>query len=180
MTVEQRIAAATQLSPEMCSLNMGSMNFAHLSRRPARIPEQWKRAWEEQVMCCSRDQTSSSATPFATSSAFSRLLGRPAWRRSSSADAYDAGHLYNLGPIAWTAGSFRPPFFVQLIFGILGGHRARNSTTCMFMKRTADKLFGDQYESSCWPAAGIRIPFATMATMIGGRRSWWPSWRREY
>src|SRR5262245_65407451 len=28
MTVEQRISAANQLSPGMCSLNMGSMNFA--------------------------------------------------------------------------------------------------------------------------------------------------------
>src|SRR6266567_4213592 len=28
MTVEERIAAALAVSPEMCSLNMGSMNFA--------------------------------------------------------------------------------------------------------------------------------------------------------
>jgi uncharacterized protein (DUF849 family) len=81
-------------------------------------------------------------------------------------ECYDTGHLYNLAHFV-DRGLVKPPFFVQMIFGILGGIGSdmRNLT---FMKDTADHLFGDDYRFSVLAAGRSQIPFATQAAMLGG------------
>jgi uncharacterized protein (DUF849 family) len=161
MTVEERIAAATAFSPEMCSLNMGSMNFA-LYPMAARF-KTWKHDWEEQYLLQS-DQNIFRNT-FRDIERIAKLLGDEHGVKFEH-ECYDTGHLYNLAHCV-DRGLFKPPIFLQLIYGILGGI-GPEFDNLLFMKRTADRLFGDQYEWSVLAGGRHQIPFATMATMIGG------------
>jgi len=161
MTVEERLAAPLQASPEMCSLNMGSMNFA-LYPMAARY-KNWKHDWEEPYLLQS-DQNIFRNT-FRDIEKIYRLMGEGHGTKFEH-ECYDVGHLYNLAHCV-DRGLFKPPIFLQLIFGILGGIGA-DPENLMFMKRTADKLFGDDYQWSVLAAGRFQIPFATQAAMIGG------------
>jgi uncharacterized protein (DUF849 family) len=161
MTVEDRIAAATTFSPEMCSLNMGSMNFA-LYPMAARY-KTWKHDWEEQYLLQS-DQNIFRNT-FRDIERIAKLLGEEHGVKFEH-ECYDTGHLYNLAHCV-DRGLFKPPIFLQLIYGILGGI-GPDLDNLLFMKRTADRLFGDAYLWSVLAGGRHQIPFATMAAMIGG------------
>lgn len=50
---------------------------------------------------------------------------------------------------------FKAPIFIQFVLGILGGIGA-DLENLVFMKRTADKLFGDQYQWSVLGAGPVR------------------------
>src|SRR6266568_3097346 len=161
MAVEERLAGVMKLSPEMCSLNMGSMNFG-LYPMVARY-KTWKYDWEESYL------TGTKETIFRNTSAdiekISKLMGEGHGTKFEH-ECYDVGHLYNLAHCV-DKGWFKPPIFLQLLFGILGGIGA-DMDNLMFMKRTADKLFGDDYSWSVLGAGRHQMPFATQAVMMGG------------
>jgi uncharacterized protein (DUF849 family) len=161
MTVEERLAAAMTCSPEMCSLNMGSMNFA-LYPMMARF-KTWKHDWEEQYL----KQSDGYIFPntFRDIEKISRMMGEGHGTKFEH-ECYDTGHLYNLAHCV-DRGMFKPPIFLQLIFGILGGIGI-DMDNLMFMKRTADKLFGNDYRWSVLGAGRSQMPFATQAVMMGG------------
>jgi len=115
MTVEERLAAASELSPEMCSLNMGSMNFA-LYPMAARY-KKWKYDWEEQYLLSS--DANIFRNTFRDIEKISKLMGEGHGTKFEH-ECYDTGHLYNLAHCV-DRGMFKPPIFLQLIFGILGG-----------------------------------------------------------
>ncbi len=148
------------------SLNMGSMNFG-LSRCSSRYKE-WKHAWEEQHLESTR-ATSSSATRSRTSSASWRSWARATARASSSSATTSAtsttlAHFLDRGLV-------KPPLFVQTIFGILGGIGA-DPENLMHMKRTADKLFGDELPVvGARPRARHQMSFATMGAAHGRQRA---------
>ncbi len=161
MTVEERLAAPLMASPEMCSLNMGTMNFA-LYPMAARYKE-WKYAWEKDYLIQSDDNIFRNT--FRDIEKIYKLLGEGHGTKFEH-ECYDVGHLYNLAHCI-DRGLFKPPVFLQLIFGILGGI-GPDMDNLLFMKRTADKLFGDQYLWSVLAVGRHQMPFATQATMIGG------------
>jgi uncharacterized protein (DUF849 family) len=161
MTVEERLAAATEFSPEMCSLNMGSMNFALYPM--ARRHKEWKFDWEEQYLLQS-DQNIFRNT-FRDIEKIYKLMGEGHGVKFEH-ECYDVGHLYNLAHCV-DRGLFKPPIFLQLIFGILGGI-GPDLDNLLFMKRTADKLFGDQYLWSVLAGGRHQMNFATVASMLGG------------
>ncbi len=161
MSVEERIAAATRFSPEMTSLNMGSMNFA-LYPMANRI-KSYKYDWEENYLKASDDYIFRNT--FRDIEKISNLLGKEHGVKFEH-ECYDVGHLYNLAHCV-DRGLFKSPIFLQLIFGILGGIGS-DVDNLMFMKRTADKLFGDDYKWSVLGAGRVQMPFATQAIMMGG------------
>lgn len=161
MTVEERLAAPLVASPEMCSLNMGSMNFA-LYPMAARF-QNWKYDWERDYLLGSDDNIFRNT--FRDIEKISKLLGEGHGTRFEH-ECYDVGHLYNLAHCI-DRGLFKPPVFLQLIFGILGGI-GPDMDNVMFMKATADKLFGKEYLWSVLAAGRFQMPFATQATMMGG------------
>ncbi|OYX10730.1 MAG: 3-keto-5-aminohexanoate cleavage protein [Rhizobiales bacterium 32-66-8] len=161
MTVEQRLAAPLLAAPEMCSLNMGSMNFA-LHPLAARYSG-WKHAWEQPYLEGTKDFIFRNT--FADIERIYRLLGEQHGTKFEH-ECYDVSHLYNLAHCL-DQGWFKPPVFLQLIFGILGGIGA-DMDNLMFMKRTADKLFGKDYQWSVLAAGRHQMPFATQAAMMGG------------
>jgi uncharacterized protein (DUF849 family) len=161
MSVEDRIAAAVKFSPEMTSLNMGSMNFS-LAPMADRY-KTWKYEWEEKYLRASADNIFRNTFRDIELIA-SRLGGEHGVRFEH--ECYDVGHLYNLAHCV-DRGMFKPPVFVQIIFGILGGIGA-DFDNLLFMKRTADKLFGNDYRWSVLGAGRHQIPFCTQSVMMGG------------
>ena len=161
MTLEQRLAAPLAAKPEMCSLNMGSMNFALFPLADRYTT--WKYEWEERYLRTTDDFIFRNT--FRDIERILKILGEEHGTRFEH-ECYDVGHLYNLAHFV-DRKFVRPPFFVQLIFGILGGIGAE-MRNLMFMKETADRLFGDDYRWSVLAAGRAQIPFATQSAMMGG------------
>jgi uncharacterized protein (DUF849 family) len=161
MTVEERLAAAFAASPEMTSLNMGSMNFG-LFPILDKVKE-FKHPWEPKFLEASRDFIFRNT--FKDIEYILKELGEGHGVRFEY-ECYDVGHLYNLAHFL-ERGLVKPPLFVQTIFGILGGIGA-DTENLMHMKRIADKLFGDQYRWSVLAAGRHQMAFTTMAAINGG------------
>ncbi|OYD83865.1 3-keto-5-aminohexanoate cleavage protein [Azospirillum brasilense] len=161
MTVQERLAAPLQAQPEMCSLNMGSMNFGIFPL--ADRYQGWKHDWEEPYLRSTDDFIFRNT--FRDIAYILEHLGEGCGTRFEF-ECYDVGHLYNLAHFV-DRGLVKPPFFVQTIFGILGGIGAEQRNL-VFMRETADRLFGNDYEWSVLAAGRHQIPFTTMAAVMGG------------
>lgn len=161
MSVAQRLEAAMRAEPEMCSLNMGSINFGLY---PAlNKPREWRHAWEPEFLENSRD--------FVFKNTFKDIetaLQRLGVERGTrfEFECYDVGHLYNLAHFL-DRGLVEPPLFIQFVLGILGGIGA-DTENLAFMKRTADKLFGDAYRFSILGAGRHQMPLAAASLSMGG------------
>lgn len=159
-SIEDRIAPALRFSPEMCSLNMGSMNF---SFHPlASRYDSWKFDWEKDYVANSDGYIFRNT--FADIEKVARTLAPHNIKFEH--ECYDVGHLYNL-KFCMDIGLFKPPIFIQFIFGILGGI-GPEVDNLIFMKRTADRLFGDQYLWSVLGAGAAQMPLASTASQMGG------------
>lgn len=160
MTVEERTRAARVFEPELCSLNMGSMNFG-LFPVVERIAS-FKYQWEPEYLEMTRD--------FIFRNTFKDVewilyeLGEAGTRFEY--ECYDIGHLYNLAHFL-DRGLLKPPLFVQTILGILGGI-GPDAENLLYMKRTADRLFGEDYVWSVLGAGRHQMNLATVGAILGG------------
>ena len=161
MTVEERLAAPLAAQPEMCSLNMGSMNF-NISRAGDKITD-WKQPWEQEYLASTDDHIFRNT--FRDIEKIVQLMGHGHGTRFEY-ECYDVGHLYSLAYLL-DRKVVEPPLFVQTIFGILGGIGAE-PRNLMFMRETADRLFGRDYVWSVLGAGRHQMPFTTMAGILGG------------
>jgi uncharacterized protein (DUF849 family) len=161
MTLQERLAAPLRAQPEVCSLNMGSMNFG-LFPMLERYKE-WKYDWEPKHLENSRDFIFRNT--FKDIEEVLKALGEGCGTKFEF-ECYDVGHLYTLAHFL-DRKLVKPPLFVQTIFGILGGIGA-DPENLAHMKRIADKLFGDQYAWSVLAAGRHQLPFVTMAAVMGG------------
>ena len=161
MTMDQRLEGAMAARPEMASLNMGSMNFGIFPM--AARDRDWKHDWEKPYL--------QGTDNFIFRNTFKDIehiltnLGQAHGTRFEH-ECYDVGHLYNVAHFV-DRGLLKPPFFIQMIFGILGGIGAAPENL-IFMKETADKLFGDDYRWSVLGAGRHQMPLITQAAMMGG------------
>ena len=161
MTVEERLAAALVARPEVASLNMGSMNFG-IFPAADRFSD-WKHDWEEPYLRGTDDFIFRNT--FRDIERILRELGEAHGTRFEF-ECYDVGHLYNLAHFL-DRGLVKPPMLVQTIFGILGGI-GPDKENLLFMKQTADRLFGDDYEWSILGAGRHQMSLCTMGAMMGG------------
>jgi uncharacterized protein (DUF849 family) len=161
MTVQERLAAPLVLKPEMCSCNMGSMNFG-LFPMLGRYKE-FKYEWEPKYLEASRDFIFRNT--FKDIEYMFKHLGEDCGTRFEF-ECYDVGHLYNLAHFV-DRGLMKPPLFVQTIFGILGGIGA-DTENLLHMKRIADKLFGDQYYWSILGAGRHQMGLLSVGAQMGG------------
>ncbi|HEX6980205.1 MAG TPA: 3-keto-5-aminohexanoate cleavage protein [Alphaproteobacteria bacterium] len=160
MTVEERLRPAATFKPEIASLNMGSMNFG-LYPMLSRYKE-FKHDWERPYLEGSRDRIFKN-----TFADIERILTTCAGNGTRfEIECYDIGHLYTLAHFA-DRGVVKPPFFIQSVFGILGGIGTHPDDVA-HMKRTADRLFGDDYQWSVLGAGRNQLPIAAMAVAMGG------------
>ena len=162
MSIEERLLAAMTASPEMASLNMGSMNFGIFPMLDKY--KEFKHDWEKPFLENTRDFIFPNT--FATIEYALKNLGDK-HQTKFEFECYDLGHLYNL---KWFVdkGMVKPPFFIQMVFGILGGAGA-DLDNLMHMHKVADRLFGaENYEWSVLAAGRNQMPFATQSAMLGG------------
>ncbi len=161
MTLEERLAAPLRAKPEMCSLNMGSMNFG-LYPVMNRVKE-FKHDWEQGYLERSRDYIFKNT--FADIERVLKEMGEGHGVRFEF-ECYDVGHLYTLAHFL-DRGLVKPPLFVQTIFGILGGI-GTDPEDLLHMRRTADRLFGDAYLWSILGAGRHQMNLVTMGAIMGG------------
>lgn len=161
MNVQERLAAAARFKPEMCSLNMGSINFSFFPA--ARKIAKWKYDWEEDYVVGSDDYIFRNT--FRDMAYILETLAESGTKFEH--ECYDVGHLYNLAYFV-DKRLVKPPFFIQMIFGIMGGI-GPDLDNLMFMKQTADKLFGgENYKWSVLAAGRHQMPFLNQAALMGG------------
>ncbi len=160
MTVEQRLAASLRFQPEMCSLNMGSMNFA-FHGMGGKIQD-WKFPWEKKYI--EDSEAFIFRNTFRDVARVYHLMSDFGTRYEH--ECYDVGHLYNLAYFL-DKGLAKPPLWIQSVFGILGGIGA-DPDNVTFMRRTADRLFGADYVWSVLAAGRQQMPLITQAAMMGG------------
>ena len=161
MTVAERMRPPLDLQPEMCSLNMGSMNFA-LYPMVEKF-ETWKHDWEQGYLEGTRDFIFKNT--FLDIETILEQIGRGCSTRFEY-ECYDVGHLYNLAHLL-DRKLVEPPLFVQAIFGVLGGIGADHENL-QFMRHTADKLFGDAYEWSVLAAGRHQMSLGMTCANMGG------------
>jgi uncharacterized protein (DUF849 family) len=160
MSLDERLAAAKWAKPEIASMNMGSINF-NISAAGGKVAE-WKHEWERPYL--------EKTTDFILSNTFTQIergmleLGANGTRFEF--ECYDVGHLYNLAYFAERR-IVQPPFFIQGVFGILGGIGAEPENL-MHMKATADRLFGSDYLFSALAAGRHQMPMVTLSALLGG------------
>ncbi|WP_323120390.1 BKACE family enzyme [Burkholderia alba] len=159
MTVAERLRPAHHFQPEVASLNMGSMNFG-LYPMLERFTE-FKHGWEREHLANSRDLVFKNT--FADIEYILTSCGANGTRFEF--ECYDISHLYNLAHFV-ERGLAKPPFFIQSVFGLLGGIGA-HPDDLMHMRRTADRLFGSDYVWSILGAGRNQIPLATIGAAQG-------------
>jgi len=160
MTIEDRLPPALQLKPEVASLNMGSMNFGLYEMIP-RVKE-WKYDWEKPYLAGSDDRI------------FKNTFKDIAYILESCSnndtrfeiECYDIGHLYTAAHFL-DRGLVKPPLFIQSVFGIRGGI-GPHPEDVLHMRRTADRLFGDQYQWSVLGGGRNQMYVATQSAVMGG------------
>jgi len=159
MTVEERTKPVATFKPELASLNMGSMNFG-LYPMLNRFQD-FKHEWEVKHLENSRDLVFKNT--FKDIEKILRLGNSNSTRFEF--ECYDISHLYNLAHFV-DRGLARPPLFIQSVFGLLGGIGAHPEDLA-HMKRTADRLFGDDYHWSILGAGKNQISLASIGAAQG-------------
>jgi uncharacterized protein (DUF849 family) len=161
MTLDERLAAPIEAAPEMASLNMGTMNFA-LYPMAERITD-WRHDWEQPFLEGSDDLVFKN-----TPRDIARILTELGQERGArfEFECYDLSHLYMLRHFA-DRGLIRAPYFIQFVFGVLGGMGA-DPENLTHMVRIADKLFGRDYMFSVLAAGRHQMPMAAQAAAMGG------------
>lgn len=162
MSIEDRLHAPSVASPELVSCNMGSMNFGTYAMID-KYRGKWKYDWEEEYLEASRKAIFRNT--FADIETILATMGKAGTRFEF--ECYDVGHLYNLAHMV-DRGLVAHPMFLQLIVGTLGGI-GPGPENLMFMKETADRLFGrDGYQWSVLAGGRHQMTMATMAATMGG------------
>ncbi len=160
MGPEERIRVVPRLNPEMCSCNMGSINFGLYPMAEAR--DEWDHDWEPEYLEGTTDlifqNTFEDLEVMLTTMADHGTV--------PSLECYDVGHLYNLQHCV-DRGLVEPPLHLEFVLGINGGIGA-DPENLTFMKQTADRLFGDDYSFSTIGAGRMEFPLVTQAISMGG------------
>ena len=161
MTVEERLKGVLELRPELCTLNLGTMNYGSFPMID-RYRGKFAFGWEEPYLESTR------AEPFVSTYAdieyMLKVVG-PETGTRFEAEAYDTGHLYTLAYYL-DKGLVQPPIFVQTIFGTMGG-TGPDVDHIVHMKRTADRPLGDAYQWSTLGAGRYQMGIVTAAAIMG-------------
>ena len=161
MSLEQRLAPALTAEPEMCSLNMGSMNFGIFPLKDRY--KDWKHDWEPKLLESTR------STIFRNTFEDIELILRDLGEKRAARfefECYDIGHIETLAHYL-ARGLVQPPLYVQFVLGVLGGIGA-SPENLMAMKSRADQLLGNGYEFSVLGAGGMQMRLATTGAILGG------------
>lgn len=161
MSLDQRLAPARAAEPEMCSLNMGSMNFGIFPLQDRYMD--WQQEWEPKLLNATRHTIFRNT--FEDIELIFADLGEKRGARFEF-ECYDMGHIDTLA-FYLDKGLVEPPLYVQFVLGVLGGIGAAPDNL-LAMKASADRLLGDAYRFSVLGAGGMQMRLATMGAVLGG------------
>ena len=161
MTLEDRLAAPMRAAPEMCSLNMGSMNFGTFPLKQRYTD--WKHQWEPEFLDATKDVVFQNT--FRDIETILDRLGSGCGTRFEF-ECYDVGHIQTVA-FYLAERLIQPPVFLQFVLGVLGGIDAAPEQL-MHMKATADRLLGESYQYSVLAAGRHQFPLGTMSVILGG------------
>lgn len=161
MSLDERLAPARHIQPEMCSLNMGSMNFGIFTLK--KRYSDWQHDWEPALLDATKHTTFKNT--YADIESILAELGAGDGAKFEF-ECYDMGHIETLA-FYLRQGLVKAPLYVQFVLGVMGGIGA-TPENLMAMKASADRLLGDNYEFSVLAAAGKQIPLASLAVILGG------------
>jgi uncharacterized protein (DUF849 family) len=161
MSLDERLAPARLARPEMCSLNMGTMNFGIFPLQERYSG--WKHEWEPRLLDATRRVPFTNT--FENIETILQDLGQDKGARFEF-ECYDLGQIETLA-FYLRKGLVRPPLYVQFVLGVLGGVGA-SPDNLVAMKACADRLLGDQYEFSVLAAGAMQMRLATMGAVMGG------------
>jgi uncharacterized protein (DUF849 family) len=162
MSLQERLAYPLLARPEMCSLNMGSMNFS--IHQAAQKITTWRHPWEKPYVEGMEDLIFRNT--FKDIKYILQTLGDGCGTRFEF-ECYDVGHLYNLAHFV-DQGLVKAPLFIQTVFGILGG-MGPDPENLAIMRSTADRLFGrSNYRSSVLGAGRHQMSLVTLGAIMGG------------
>lgn len=161
MTVAERLEGVRRARPELCTLNLGTMNYGGYPMI-SKYQGKWKYDWEQPYLESTRSE------PFVSTYADIEYMLTVISAETGTRfefEAYDVGHLYTLAYFL-NRGLVKPPIFLQTILGTMGGI-GPDVDNLVFMKRTADRLLGDAYEWSVLGAGRYQFGLVTVGAVMG-------------
>jgi uncharacterized protein (DUF849 family) len=161
-TVEQRLNVIRQLKPELCTCNLGTLNYGLFPMR-AKYAGQWRFAWEDPYLESTRRE------PFVSNYSDIEYMLKTLTNETGARfefEAYDVGHLYHLAYFM-DQGLIQPPVFLQFVMGTLGGIGADVLDNLVFMKRTLDRLVGDDVQWSVLGSGRFQFNIVTAGAIMG-------------
>ena len=161
MSLDERLEPARHIKPEMCSLNMGSMNFGIFTLK--KRYSDWQHEWEPALLDATKRTTFKNT--YEDIESILSELGEGDGAKFEF-ECYDMGHIETLA-FYLRQGLVKAPLYVQFVLGVMGGIGA-TPENLMAMKASADRLLGDNYEFSVLAAGAKQIPLATLAVILGG------------
>lgn len=161
-SVEERLNVVRALRPELCTCNLGTLNYGLFPMIP-KYAGQWQHAWEEPYLASTREE------PFASSFASIEYMLRTLSQETGTRfefEAYDVGHLYTLAYFM-EQGLVKPPVFLQFVMGTMGGIGAEALDNLVFMKRTLDRLVGPDVQWSVLGSGRYQLATVTAGALMG-------------
>ncbi|WP_321391838.1 3-keto-5-aminohexanoate cleavage protein [Emcibacter sp.] len=161
MSLDERLAPARSIKPEMCSLNMGSMNFGIFTLK--KRYKDWQHDWEPALLDATKHTTFRNT--YEDIETILTELGQGDGARFEF-ECYDLSHIETLA-YYFRQGLVKAPLYVQFVLGVMGGVGA-SPENLMALKASADRLLGDNYQFSILAAGAHQMPFATLGVILGG------------
>ncbi|NUM45207.1 MAG: 3-keto-5-aminohexanoate cleavage protein [Anaerolineales bacterium] len=160
-TIEERLNVVKMLQPELCSCNLGTMNYGGFPMIP-KYEGQWRFEWEREFLESTRTEPFTSS--FADIEYMLKTLQNETGTRMEF-EAYDVGHLYTLAYYA-SLGLVQPPIMVQMVMNTLGGV-GPDIDNVVFMVRTAQRLLGNEVEIAVLGGGRYQFDLITVGALMG-------------
>jgi uncharacterized protein (DUF849 family) len=161
-TVEERLNVVRRLKPELCTCNLGTINYGLFPMIP-KYAGKWRFAWEAPYLESTKHE------PFASNFSHIEYMLKMLTAETGTRfefEAYDVAHLYTLAYFM-DMGLVQPPIFLQFVMGTMGGIGADVIDNLVFMKRTADRLLGDDVQWSVLGSGRFQFNIVTAGAIMG-------------
>ncbi len=161
-SIEQRLSVIKALQPELCTCNMGTINYGGFPMIP-KYQGKWEFDWEEPFLELTRSE------PFASRFADIEYMLTSLHEETGTRfefEAYDVGHIYTLAYYK-DMGYIKGTIFLQFVLGTMGGIGAEVIDNLVFMKRTVDRLLGEDVQWSVLGSGRYQLNTVTAGALMG-------------
>ena len=161
-TIQERLNVIRTIKPELCTCNLGTVNYGLFPMVP-KYEGKWRFDWEKPYLESTRFE------PFVSNFSDIEYMLKTLTNETGSRfefEAYDLGHLYTLAYFM-EMGLVKPPVFIQFVMGTMGGIGAEVVDNLVYMKRTADRLLGNDLQWSVLGSGRFQLNVVTTGAIMG-------------